>query len=104
MNTRNRTSKTLKQPHLKNIRLYDFRHYFATMLYARTRDILYVKKQMGHKKIDTTLIYTQLIQYEDNDKFTCKVARTEKEMTDLIEHGFDFIHEKDGLAYFRKRK
>ena len=36
----------------------------ATTLYAKTRDILLVKQQMGHKKIETTLIYTQLLTYQ----------------------------------------
>lgn len=102
--SRNRTSKKLGNPRLSKIRLYDFRHYFATNLYARTKDILYVQKQMGHKNLRNTLIYTQLIQFDEDENYICKVASTQKEMTDLIEHGFDFIHEKDGLAYFRKRK
>jgi len=102
--SRNRTSKKLGNPRLSKIRLYDFRHYFATNLYARTKDILYVQKQMGHKNLRNTLIYTQLINFDEEENFTCKVAKTQQEMTELIEHGFTFIHEKDGLAYFRKRK
>ena len=41
---RNRLANKLKDPSLKTIRLYDFRHYFATTLYAKTRDILFVKQ------------------------------------------------------------
>ncbi len=102
--SRNRTAKKLGKPILRTIKLYDLRHYFATMLYAKTRYILYVKQQLGHRRLENTLIYTQLIQFEENENYICKVANTQKEMTELIEHGFDFIHEKDGLAYFKKRK
>ena len=38
------------------------------------------------------------------DEFICKVARTQEEIQELIEAGFDFALEKDGLLYFRKRK
>jgi len=31
------------------------------MLYHKTRDILYVKQQLGHRNIENTMIYTQLI-------------------------------------------
>jgi integrase len=34
--SRNRLSKKLRNPTLRTIRLYDFRHYFATMLYKKT--------------------------------------------------------------------
>ena len=74
------------------------------MLYAKCKNILWVQKQLGHKNIRNTLIYTQLLQFDEDENFTCKIAQTKAEMTDLIEHGFTFVHEKDGLAYFKKRK
>jgi len=55
---RNILADTLKDTSLRTIRCYDLRHYFATMTYARTRDPFYVKQQMGHKKLETILIYT----------------------------------------------
>jgi integrase len=78
---RNALAKKLNDSSLRTIRLYDFRHYFATMLYAKTRDILYVKQQMGHKKIETTLIYTQLLNLND-DEWTVKTATNIKQATD----------------------
>ena len=100
---RNRLAEKLCKPELRIIRLYDFRHYFATMLYAKTRDILFVKQQMGHKKIETTLIYTQLLNLND-DEWTCKTASNVKESTALIEAGFEYVTEQDGFKLFRKRK
>jgi len=32
------------------------------------------------------------------------VTRNSDEIQELIEAGFEFVLEKDGLAYFRKRK
>jgi integrase len=100
---RNQLAKKLQDPTLKNVRLYDFRHYYATTLYAKTRDILLVKQQMGHKKIETTLIYTQLLNLND-DEWTCKSAMNIKEATSLIEAGFEYVTEIDGTKLFKKRK
>jgi len=73
------------------------------MLYSKTRDILLVKQQMGHRKIETTLIYTQLLNLND-DEWTCRTANNIKDATQLIENGFDYITQIDGLKLFRKRK
>ena len=100
---RNNLAEKLCKPELRTIRLYDFRHYFATMLYARTRDILLVKQQLGHKKIETTLIYTQLINLND-DEWTCRTATNVKQSKELIEAGFEYVTEQDGLKLYRKRK
>jgi integrase len=102
---RNRLAKKLNDPTIKTIRLYDFRHYFATNLYAKTRDILLVMKQMGHKKIQTTLIYTQLLNGND-DEWTCRVANDVKQASELIEAGFEYVtgEYNDGGKLFRKRK
>ncbi len=57
MRTRNRLARRLHEPQLQRIRLYDLRHYFATMLYHKTKDILYVKQALGHRRLEHTLIY-----------------------------------------------
>lgn len=102
--TRNKVAKKLQDPTLKTIRLYDLRHYYATMLYDKTKDILLVKQQLGHHQIETTMIYTQLIHFNDEQNYTCKTAKNLTEATDLIEHGFEYITEMDGIKLFRKRK
>ena len=101
---RNTVAKKLQDPSLKNIRLYDLRHFYATMLYAKTRDILLVKQQMGHKKIETTLLYTQLLAFNTEEEYTCKTATTVKEATLLLENGFQYVQDMDGIRIYRKRK
>jgi integrase len=101
---RNVTAEKMQDPSIKSIRLYDLRHYFATMTYHRTKDLLFTKQQMGHRKIETTLIYTQLLQFDKDDNYTCKVAQNIEQATDLIENGFEYVTEMDGLKLFRKRK
>ena len=102
---RNKLAERLHKPELRTIRLYDFRHYFATTLYARTRDILLVKQQMGHRKIETTLIYTQLLNINEDEEYTCKATTDSKQATELIENGFEYVATTpDALMLFRKRK
>jgi len=96
-------AEKLHEPALRTIRLYDLRHYYATMTYHGTKDIPYVKQQMGHKKLETTLIYTQLVNFE-SDEFTVKVAKTLDEACQLIESGFEYVTEMDDVKIFRKRK
>ena len=100
---RNNLAEKICKPELKTIRLYDFRHYFATMLYHKTRDILLVKQQLGHRKIETTHIYTQLLNLND-DEWTCRTATNVKESMQLKEAGFEYVTHQDGYKLFRKRK
>jgi integrase len=100
---RNNLAKKLHDPTINTLRLYDFRHFYATNLYHKTRDILLVKQQMGHKRIETTLIYTQLLDLND-DEWTCKTAQNVKDATALIEAGFEYVTEIDGTKLFKKRK
>ena len=101
---RNRIAEKLNASSLRTIRLYDFRHYYATMLYHRTKDILLVKQQLGHKKLETTLIYTQLVNFNEEDEFYSATAKTLEEAKKLVETGFEYVTEIDGIKLFRKRK
>ncbi|MCS7142164.1 MAG: hypothetical protein NZ888_08320, partial [Candidatus Nitrosocaldus sp.] len=76
----------------------------ATTEYAKTRDILHVMRMLGHKSIKNTLIYTHLVEGLKEDEFICKVARTPEEIAQLIEAGFEYVCEHDGLKFFRRRK
>jgi hypothetical protein len=73
------------------------------MEYHKTKDILYVMRLLGHKNIKNTLIYTQLVTFEDDD-YLCKAANTVKEATELIEAGYEYVCDMDKIKLFRKRK
>jgi integrase len=100
---RDQVAEKTQDPTIKQIRLYDLRHFFATMTYHRTRDILYTKQQMGHKRIETTLVYTQLISFREDDYYSA-TAKTVEEAKALIEQGFEYVTEMEGTKLFRKRK
>ncbi len=101
--TRRHLAEKLHEPELMKIRLYDFRHYYATMLYQKTKDILYVKEQLGHKRIETTLIYTHLIRFSD-EEYVSAVAKDIKKARELIEAGFEYVTEMEGMKIFKRRK
>ena len=96
----------LQNPRINQITFHTFRHWKATMEYRRTKDILYVMKLLGHKNIKNTLIYTQLLPFQENDQFICKVATDTKEACKLIEDGWEYItgEYSDGGKIFRKPK
>jgi integrase len=101
---RRRISEKVQNPRLDYINFHTFRHFFATKLYSQTKDILFVKEQLGHKNIQNTLIYTHLIKFDDNEAFTVKIASTIDEFTQLLESGFEYISDYEGKKVLRKRK
>ena len=103
-NTRKILARTHNNPRFLSIHLHTFRHFRATMLYAQTRDILYVKNILGHKWITNTLRYTHMIEYQGSDSYICKVAKSLEEASKLVESGFDYVTELDGAKLFRRRK
>jgi len=73
------------------------------MEYSRTKDILYIKQLLGHVNINNTLVYTHLVSFS-SEEYICKVAKSLEEASKLIESGFDYVTELDGVKLFRKRK
>jgi integrase/recombinase XerD len=100
---RNKLADNLGDISMKSIRLYDFRHFKATMEYHRTKDLLHVKRLLGHKDLRTTLRYTQLIEIE-GDEYHSAAAKTIQEAQKLIEQGFEYVTDIEGVKLFRKRK
>jgi len=88
---------------LNQVTLHTFRHWKATYEYHKTHDILHVMRLLGHKSIQNTLRYTQLVDWKSDD-FTCKTAATIGDYSKLIEVGFEYVTEMDGVKLFRKRK
>jgi hypothetical protein len=60
-------------------------------------------RAFGHRNINNTLVYTQLVNFKDDD-YTAKVAHSEQEVCQLIEAGFEFVCDYKDNKVFRKRK
>ena len=104
--SRKRISRKLKNPRLELISFRTFRHWKATIEYHRTKDILHVKELLGHKSLKNTLRYIHLASVfsDGHSDWICKVAKNLKEARELIELGFEYVTEMDGVKLFRKRK
>lgn len=96
-------AKTLSNPKFDKITFHTFRHFYATMLYHKTKNLVLVQQKLGHKSIENTQVYTQLITFESDD-FHSATARTVEEAQKLVEAGFEYVCDFDDLKLFRKRK
>jgi integrase len=105
MHARARVAEITKNPRLQRISFHTFRHWKTTMEYHKTKDILHVMRLLGHRNINNTLRYTQLIEVED-DEFITKVAKTVEEACALVEAGYEYVAEfrEEGTKIFRRRK
>ena len=97
-------SAKLQDSNLMKISFRTFRHWKATMEYSKTKDILYVKRILGHRRIENTLVYTHLLDYEPETNYVVKVASTIEEFTSLLESGFEYVSDYEGQKILRKRK
>ena len=107
---RKRIARKLQNPKILQIHFTTFRHWKGTTEYHRTRDILYVQKLLGHRSVQSTMVY---IDYEKgcfgssaSEEFTVKVALNADDACKLIEVGFEYVtgDYTDGGKIFRKRK
>ena len=102
---RKRIAEKLKNPRIDSINFHTLRHFKATMEYHRTKDILHVKQILGHRNINSTLLYTQLVNFKEND-YHVRVASNVKEACELVKSGFQYVTGEygDGGKIFRKPK
>ena len=104
---RKRLSTKLQNPRLRRITFHTLRHWKATTLYHKTKDIFYVKQFLGHKSIKNTEIYINIehtLFDQGNDEFTVRVAQKPEEIKEYLEVGYEYVCQKDKLIFMRKRK
>jgi len=86
------------------MKFHTLRHWKATIEYHKTKDILHVKQPIVYKRVDSTLVYTQLVTFE-NDDYQSATAKTAAEGRKPIESGFEFVcTTPENIMLFRKRK
>ncbi len=103
-NLRMRLAQKLQNPRLNYIHFHTLRHWKATMEYHKTRNLLHVMQMLGHRDIKNTMIYTHLIDSENDDEYHSAVAKTTDETKNLIESRFEYVCSHQDLLLFRKRK
>jgi integrase len=104
MKKRRSMSRNLSDPRLNQITFHTFRHFYATMLYAKTKNIILVQQKLGHRSIENTQIYTQLIVFESDEYHSATATRTD-EAEKLVQAGFEYVcTTTEDIMLFRKRK
>ena len=104
---RKNLARKLQNPRLNQIHFHTFRHWKATTLYHKTKDLLYVQRFLGHRSISNTMKYIQLeesIFKENVDEYICKAAKTIQEASDYIEQGYTYVCDVEDAKLFRKPK
>jgi integrase len=100
---RNKIARKLGNERIHKITFHTFRHWKATMEYAKTKDILHVMKILGHKNLQNTLLYTQLVNFE-SDEFHSVIVKGIEDAQKLVEAGFEYVCDFNDIKLFRKRK
>ena len=91
----------VKELNLTKLRIHfhTFRHWKATMKYQKTKNMVYVVRLLGHKSISNT----QMVDFK-TEEYCSGTASTIEDSKKLIEAGFEYVTEMDGVKIFRKRK
>jgi hypothetical protein len=74
------------------------------MQYHKTKDILHVKRLLGHRKLESTMMYIELVTFDNPEEFTCRATENIEEAKELIEAGFEYVTDIEDKKLFRKRK
>jgi integrase len=108
VDTRRRAIKKLCKPELEKIELRNLRNYSASEYYKRLpiRDPIAVMRHLRHKKLESTMHYIRAIvlDYEEDDQWISRTSTTIEEDAKLIDNGFQYVTERDGIKLFRKPK
>lgn len=101
---RKRVAYKIQNPRILKISFVTFRHWGATMICHYSRGgLLLVQKLLGHKRITSTMKYTQFIQFKD-DEYDVATATTIEEAKIIVAAGYDYVTEKQGIMLLKGPK
>lgn len=64
---RNRIAKKPQNPRIKDIHWHSLRHFYASMLYHKTLNLLEVQQKLGHRSISNTVTYTHFARFDSHE-------------------------------------
>jgi site-specific recombinase XerD len=101
-----RLAEKLQNPRLLQIKFHTLRHFYATKLFDETKSLPLVQEKLGHRNINSTMIYTHLVELdEESQNYFHATAKDEKEAGSLIDQGFTYVcTTPQDIMMFRKRK
>ena len=103
MDQRKGVAYKLQNPRISKMTFHTFQHWKATMEYHKTKNLLQLQKDLGHKLITSTMIYTHLVNFEA-DEYNTATSKSLKRDEELLMAGFEYVTERKGIKIFRKRK
>ena len=102
---RDKASRIHNDPELKKIPMKSLRNYSGVQVYFKSDKCpITVKRHLRHRKLETTMHYLRGIVINGEEEYTVKTANNIKEATALLEAGFTYIQDIDGIKLCRKRK
>lgn len=105
---RKKVAEKLGTPRIKEVSFHTFRYWKGTMEYHNTKDIMHVRAILGHKNINSTLIYINIEETmfnNDVDEWITKIAHNVEEETQLINVGYQLVRSiNETTAIYKKRK
>jgi len=101
---RKNLARKLQNDRLNQIQFKTLRHWHATNLYHKTKDILFVQRRLGHRSITNTLKYIHLAEVyfgKEDEEFDVKVAENVEQAIPLIEAGYVEASSFNGVKIFK---
>jgi len=105
---RKKAAMIQQNPRLNSISFKSFRHWAGSMIAHYTNgNVLEVKKQLRHKRIENTMKYIGMINFKD-DEFDVAIATSDEDIKKLGAAGFQKYDERKigelCISYYRKPK
>jgi hypothetical protein len=63
-----------------------------------------IKEMLGHNNLQSTIVYTHVIKPTEKDEYLSRATRIVVGARALIEAGFQYVTDIDGLKLFRKEE
>jgi integrase len=101
---RNNLANKLQTPELRNIRLYDLRHYYVTKQLRKIQNAEFVRQIVGHKRLNTTQRYMHLLA-NTNGEWIVEGTTDKNRAMQLIAQDFTYVNTApDGTMIYKKAK
>jgi integrase len=97
----------LNKPQFLKIHFHSFRHIRGTLDVHNHVPLFEVKEKLGHKCITNTEKYihwNRQLYNEKSDRYHFAAVSTVEDAGKLIENGYEFVTDMDGMKLFRKAK
>jgi integrase len=102
---RTHASTNHNDPTLKNIPMKNLRNYSGAQFYLNyEKDTIGTMRHLRHKRLETTMHYLRAIVLDAEPEYVCRTTKTIEEDAQLINAGFQYVTERDGIKLYRKRK